>query len=105
MKIFAVVPAQPLRRVEVGEPLLLHSLNHKIARSLNEKMEPYAKPNERKVGAKRPKISHLPSAIETRTRQQRQAEKQAVAAERRAIKKSARRHLKRDLLAELEETD
>ena len=67
-------------------------------------MDPYAKPNERKVGAKRPKISHLPSAIETRTRQQRQAEKQDVAAERRAIKKSARRHLKKDLLADLEET-
>jgi hypothetical protein len=67
-------------------------------------MDPYAKPNERKVGAKRPRISHLPSGIETRTRQQRQAEKQAVAAERRAIKKSARRHLKKDLLADLEET-
>jgi hypothetical protein len=68
-------------------------------------MDPYAKPNERKIGAKRPKISHLPSTIETRTRQERQAEKQAVAAERRAIKKSARRHLKRDLLAELDATD
>jgi len=67
-------------------------------------MNPYAKPNERKVGAKRPKISHLPTAIETRTRQERQAEKQAVAAERRAIKKSARRHLKKDLLADLEES-
>ena len=67
-------------------------------------MDPYAKPNERKVGAKRPKISHLPSAIETRTRHQRQAEKQAVAAERRAIKKSARRYLKKDLLVDLEET-
>jgi hypothetical protein len=67
-------------------------------------MDPYAKPNERKVGAKRPKISHLPSAIETRTRHQRQAEKQAVAAEQRAIKKSARRHLKKDLLVDLEET-
>ena len=67
-------------------------------------MDPYAKPNERKVGTKRPKISHLPSAIETRTRHQRQAEKQAVAAERRAIKKSARRHLKKDLLVDLEET-
>jgi hypothetical protein len=66
-------------------------------------MDPYAKPNERKVGAKRPKISHLPSAIETRTRQERQAEKQAVAAERRAIKKSARRHLKQQLLSELDE--
>ena len=60
-------------------------------------MDPYAKPNERKVGANRPKISHLPSDLETWTRQQRQAEKQAVAAERRAIKKSARRHLKREM--------
>jgi hypothetical protein len=68
-------------------------------------MDPYAKPNERKVGAKRPKISHLPSAIETRTRSERQAEKQAVAAERRAIKKSARRHLKKDMLSELEQND
>jgi len=67
-------------------------------------MEPYTKPNERRVGGKRPKISHLPSAIETRTRRERQAEKQAVAAERRAIKKSARRHLQRDLLAELDES-
>ena len=66
-------------------------------------MDPYAQPNERKVGARRPKISHLPSAIETRTRHERQAEKQAVAAERRAIKKSARRHLKKDLLAETNE--
>jgi hypothetical protein len=65
-------------------------------------MDPYAKPNERKIGAKRPKISHLPSAIETRTRQQRQTEKQVVAAERRAIKKSARRHLKQQLLSELD---
>ena len=67
-------------------------------------MDPYAKPNERKVGAKRPKISHLPSAVETRTRSERQAEKQAVAAERRAIKKSARRHLKKNLLSEMEES-
>jgi hypothetical protein len=68
-------------------------------------MDPYAKPNERKVGAQRPKISHLPSAVETRTRNERLAEKQAVAAERRAIKKSARRHLKRTLLSELEGND
>jgi hypothetical protein len=66
-------------------------------------MEPYARPNEKKIGANRPKISHLPSDVETRTRQERQAEKQAVAAERRAIKKSARRELKRELLDELEE--
>ena len=67
-------------------------------------MEPYAKPTEKKVRENRPKISHLPSAVETRTRQERQAEKQAVAAERRAIKKSARRHLKRELLEELDES-
>jgi hypothetical protein len=66
-------------------------------------MEPYAKPKEKKVGANRPKISHLPSAAETRTRKERQAEKQAVAAERRAIKKSARRHLRQQLLSELDE--
>jgi hypothetical protein len=72
---------------------------------VDTEMDPYAKPNERKVGAKRPKIAHLPSAIETRTRQERQAEKQAVAAERRAIKKSARRHLQRDLLEELEQNE
>jgi hypothetical protein len=66
-------------------------------------MDPYAKPNEKKIGAKRPKISHLARAVDTRTRKERQAEKQAVAAERRAIKKSARQHLKRKLLAELEE--
>jgi hypothetical protein len=68
---------------------------------IGQKMEPYAKPKERKVGAKRPKISHLPTALETRTRQERQAEKQAVAAERRAIKKSARRHLKQELKEEI----
>ena len=64
-------------------------------------MEPYSKPSEKKVGANRPKISHLPSELETRTRQQRQAEKQAVAAERRAIKKSARRHLKKQMEEEI----
>lgn len=67
-------------------------------------MDPYANPDERKIGAKRPKISHLPRAIETRTRSERQAEKQAVAAERRAIKKAARQRLKKDLLADLDET-
>jgi hypothetical protein len=67
-------------------------------------MNPYAKPNERKVGARRPKISHLPADIDTRTRKQRQAEKEAVAVERRAIKKSARRHLKQQLLDELQDT-
>jgi hypothetical protein len=64
-------------------------------------MNPYAKPKEKKVGTNRPKISHLPADLETRTRQQRQAEKQAVAAERRAIKKSARRFLKKELEEEI----
>ncbi len=68
-------------------------------------MNPYAKPNERKIGAQRPKISHLPSEVDKRTRKQRHAEKQAVAAQRRAIKKSARRHLKKELLDNLEEVD
>jgi len=68
-------------------------------------MDPYARPKERKVGAQRPKITHLPKSIETRTRRERQAEKQAVAAERRAIKKSARRHLKQQLVSDLEEAD
>lgn len=65
-------------------------------------MDPYAKPNEKKVGANRPKISHLPAQLETRTRQQRQAEKQRVVAERRAIKKAARRNLKKEMLDELD---
>jgi hypothetical protein len=66
-------------------------------------VDPYAKPKERKIGAQRPKITHLPRSADTRTRRDRQAEKQAVAKERRAIKKAARRHLKQQLLAELEE--
>jgi hypothetical protein len=68
-------------------------------------MDPYAKPKERKVGAQRPKIMHLPRSVETRTRRERQAEKQAVAAERRAIKKAARRQLKQQLLEELKENE
>jgi hypothetical protein len=64
-------------------------------------MEPYAKPREKKVGENRPKISHLPSELETRTRQQRQTEKQVVISERRAIKKAARRILKRELDEEI----
>ena len=67
-------------------------------------MEPYAKPHEKKIGANRPKIAHLPSDVDKRTRQERQAEKQAVAAERRAIKKSARQHLKKELGEELDES-
>ena len=68
-------------------------------------MDPYAKPKEKKVGARRPKISHLAHSVETRTRRERQAEKEAVAAERRAIKKAARRHLKQQLLQELDAAD
>ena len=64
-------------------------------------MNPYAKPKEHKVGTNRPKISHLPAKIDKRTLKDRQAEKQAVAAERRAIKKSARRQLKKEMLEEL----
>ena len=67
--------------------------------------DPYAKPKERKIGAQRPKISHLPGSAETRTRRERQAEKDAVAAERRAIKKAARRHLKQQLLEEMEQNE
>lgn len=66
-------------------------------------MDPYANPNERRVGAQRPKISHLPDTIDNRTRNERRNEKQAIAAERRAIKKSARRHLKKQMLDELKE--
>ena len=65
-------------------------------------MDPYAKPKERKVGDKRPNISHLSRTLDTRTRRERQAEKQAIADERRAIKKSARQHLKRQMLDELD---
>ena len=68
-------------------------------------MDPYAKPNERKTGANRPQIAHLPDSIDSRTKKQRHADKQAVAAERRAIKKSARRHLKRELLDEIDQPD
>jgi hypothetical protein len=68
-------------------------------------MDPYAKPNERKVGSHRPTILHLPRPVDTRTRNERVAEKQAVVAERRAIKKSARRHLKQQLLDELKESE
>jgi hypothetical protein len=67
-------------------------------------VDPYAKPKERKIGALRPKITHLASSKERRTRKERKAEKEAVAADRRAIKKAARRHLKQQLLEELEES-
>jgi hypothetical protein len=68
-------------------------------------VDPYANPKERKVGALRPKISHLAQSVERRTRRERQVEKDAVASERRAIKKAARRHLKQQLLEELDEAE
>jgi hypothetical protein len=68
-------------------------------------MDPYAKPKERNIGARRPKIRHVSQTVEPRTRRERQAQKQEVAAERRAIKKAARRHLKEQLLRELDETE
>jgi hypothetical protein len=68
-------------------------------------VDPYAKPKEKKIGARRPKISHLAQSLERRTRSERQAEKEAVLAERRAIKKAARRHLKQQLLHELDEAE
>ena len=68
-------------------------------------MDPYASPREPKVGAKRPKIQHVAETPDARrTRRERQIEKEGVAAERRAIKKSARRHLKQQMLAEANET-
>jgi hypothetical protein len=68
-------------------------------------MDPYAKPKERNIGARRPKIRHVSQSVEPRTRRECQAEKQGVAAERRAIKKAARRHLKEQLLREVDEID
>jgi len=68
-------------------------------------MDAYAKPRERDIGPRRPKIRHVSQSVEPRTRRERQAEKQGVAAERRAIKKAARRHLNEQLLRELDERD
>jgi hypothetical protein len=45
----------------------------------------------------------LAQSVRRRTRKERQAQKEAVAAERRAIKKAARRHLNQQLLQELDE--
>ena len=69
-------------------------------------MDAYAKPGERKTGDHRPQIEHLtPDETRRKSRSQRQFEKEQVLAERRAIKKSARRHLQRELERELDETD
>jgi hypothetical protein len=67
-------------------------------------MDPYARPSERRTGANRPKIQHVaPDAAQPPTRRERQAEKEAVAAERRAIKKSARQQLKQELGSEVDD--
>jgi len=67
-------------------------------------MNPYASSKESKVGADRPKIQHVAEdPCHPRTRRERQAEKEGVVAERRAIKKAARRQLQEEMLAELEE--
>ena len=69
-------------------------------------MEPYASPKEAKTGANRPKIQHIAETPDQRrTRREREAEKQGVAAERRAIKKSARRHLKHEMLSDLADAE
>jgi hypothetical protein len=68
-------------------------------------MNPYVRPGEKKVGASRPKIQHVAEdPLVGRTRAEREADKQGVAAERRALKKSARRHLREQLIAELEDS-
>ena len=66
-------------------------------------MDPFAKPNERKIGAARPKIIHTGNIPDTRTPQDRKKQKEEVKAERRAIKKAARQNLKRQLMEELDE--
>jgi hypothetical protein len=68
-------------------------------------MDPYAKPNERKIGTGRPKISHTGGVADTRTPQERKRQKEEVKTERRAIKKAARRHLKKQLLEDLNTSD
>ncbi len=65
-------------------------------------MKPYASPKERKVGEHRPQITHAPPGSADSTRAERQAEKRAVVVQRRAIKKSARRHLKQSLREEFD---
>lgn len=73
----------------------MHSYDHLI-------MEPYAKPGERRTGENRPQIEHVSPEL-AQKRRDRQSQKQQVAAERRAIKKSARRHLQRQLERELDD--
>ena len=66
-------------------------------------MNPYAKPNERKIGTNRPRVIHSNDEVVHRTRQERQAEKRAVIDERRAIKKSARQQLNKEVREELDD--
>jgi hypothetical protein len=67
-------------------------------------VDPYASPRETKIGGNRPTIQHVAeTATERRTRSERLADKAAVRAQRRAIKKGARRHLKQQMLAEVKE--
>ena len=56
-----------------------------------------------RIGFSAEGIAHrkVPGEIDQRTRNQRRAEKQTVAAERRAIKKAARRLLKKQMVDEL----
>ena len=68
-------------------------------------MDPYTKPKERNIGLLRPKIRHMPRSVEPRTRRERQMEKEGVTAERRAIKKAARQHLKKQLLRAVEDSE
>ena len=65
-------------------------------------MKPYAAPHEKKTGEKRPQVTHARPGLHL-PRAERQAEKQAVVTQRRAIKKSARRHLKQALRSDLDD--
>ena len=67
-------------------------------------MDPYEN-QKSETSARAAKDPHVSQSVEPRTRHERQAEKQGVAAERRAIKNAARRHLKEQLLRELKEKD
>lgn len=69
-------------------------------------MEPYAKPGERRIGENKPRVLHVaPDIAKQSNARERQIEKQRIAAARRAIKKSARRHLKDQLNSDLRESD
>ena len=66
-------------------------------------MNPYSKPGERKIGAHKPRVLHVaPDIAKLSTVRERQIEKERIWAARRAIKKSARRHLQQELEKEIE---